>query len=888
MDVPHLTLKCIPPRPHRVSLARARLERIWEEINDRAVIAVVAPRGFGKSTLLVQWRRLWLERGVLVAWLTLDAQDDASSFAKGVLQSLRAATGRSSFDALAAHLATQSLGELDALTALLAAIANVATPTVLILDDGEQLADAVVRLQLAYLMHNAPPNLRVVIGTCIPLPLPTWDLAAHDNFAAVTANDLRFELEESIAILQKRFGARIALNDCVRLHEIAEGWPIGLQLAAASIERADDLHVAIQSLSARSGDLERYFMGSLFARLPEAEAEFLIRIAILDDIHPELCEAVTGTGSATTFLGQLIANTPILIVGETRDWTRLHPLVRDFLLARFEKLPADDRRGMHRRAAEWLAGQERFHTAGRHALAAGDQTLAYSYAQRSLWTLLIEGKLAEARGWLDELPDEAIAGDIHLSLIAAWIMSLSDRPAEALPIARRVLRARGTSEVIQFEAALVASCAAAMCDRLGMIPQLLARWPEPPEKLNLPAHIAAYANTRAIVALHHGATETVRQLEARMPALPNGGSSSLAIGLGQMLIGLSHLYDGNACKAEAALRPALIQAERAAGRRSVAACLLAAPLAAAMFDRDQLADARSLLANRLDVIERTGLPDAIMLAYQVLAGAAAAGNDERHALAVLDQLFVLGEAKQLPRLVLTAIVEQIRIHALRSRTETLRGLMTRLDSLATVFRGPDYRPLLPEYQLSVSIAKVYAALAESDLAAADKHLKRADALAAGTRRREGLRILVLRAVVARQQGSDRSLALLSEALDLAKISGIDRLLVDVHPQAVAMAAELRTRRPGHAMSSTDPVETTQPMPTSPSRGALPTAGLLTPKEAEVLGLLNTGLSNKLIAKTLDISEETVKWHLKNLFAKLSAGTRRHAVDRARLFGLVGV
>ena len=47
------------------------------------------------------------------------------------------------------------------------------------------------------------------------------------------------------------------------------------------------------------------------------------------------------------------------------------------------------------------------------------------------------------------------------------------------------------------------------------------------------------------------------------------------------------------------------------------------------------------------------------------------------------------------------------------------------------------------------------------------------------------------------------------------------------------------------------------------------------------------MSNKLIARTMGISDETVKWHLKNLFSKLSAGTRKHAVDRARLLGLLG-
>ena len=71
-----------------------------------------------------------------------------------------------------------------------------------------------------------------------------------------------------------------------------------------------------------------------------------------------------------------------------------------------------------------------------------------------------------------------------------------------------------------------------------------------------------------------------------------------------------------------------------------------------------------------------------------------------------------------------------------------------------------------------------------------------------------------------------------------------------------------------------------------SRQAAVRHALLTAKESEILQLLQKGMSNKLIARTLDISNETVKWHLKNLFLKLSAGTRKHAVDRARLLGLV--
>ena len=62
--------------------------------------------------------------------------------------------------------------------------------------------------------------------------------------------------------------------------------------------------------------------------------------------------------------------------------------------------------------------------------------------------------------------------------------------------------------------------------------------------------------------------------------------------------------------------------------------------------------------------------------------------------------------------------------------------------------------------------------------------------------------------------------------------------------------------------------------------------LLTPKETEVLQLLAANLSNKKIAQALDVGDQTVKWHLKNMFHKLQAGTRLHLLARARMLGIL--
>src|SRR4029079_1060521 len=212
----------------------------------------------------------------------------------------------------------------------------------------------------------------VLLGSRAALAVPTAELSAKGNLALLQGADLRLLQEASIEILSRRSGARIGIDQCVRLHEVTEGWPIGLQLAASTIERSNDVDAAFGSLSGRHGDIESYFLESLFARLPEPLAAFLVQVSILERLSVELCEAITHCGRAAEYLDRLMLETPFLVAAEHQDWMRLHPLARDFLMARFETLPVEERAVFTCRAYHWFARGERFHEAACHALAAGD------------------------------------------------------------------------------------------------------------------------------------------------------------------------------------------------------------------------------------------------------------------------------------------------------------------------------------------------------------------------------------------------------------------------------------------------------------------------------------------------------------------------------------
>jgi LuxR family maltose regulon positive regulatory protein len=885
MTEPELILKTTPPRLPRGALRRDRFMPFWTSTRERTAIAVVAPAGFGKTTLLLQWRRQWMEQGALVVWLSVDAQDEPVRFILALLQAMRDASGRAAFDALASRYESESGPQVAVLTALLGEIALLGTETVLMIDDAERLPRATVLASLQYLLLNAPANLHLVIASRTLLPMRTSELTAKGSLAALGKEDLRLRLEESIEILDRRLGPQLNVHQSAKLHEAVQGWPIGLQFAIARMEFEGDPATAVKTFSARQGDLRDYFVESLLDRLPASDTDFLVRIAILDHLGAELCETVTGNRQAEALLDRLTRETPLMMAGSGENWGRLHPLARDFLLGRFERLPRAEQAELHARASRWFAERGRFHQAARHALAAGNEAQAHAYATKSLWALGSQGRLAEAREWLERIPPQLLASDVSLKLAASWVFALGDRNEEALQIALEIAADPASTPPLRMAALRVAGGAAIHADRLGLVPPLLARWPPSDGPVEEPLYAIAPLNGHAIVALHSGFTAEVRELAAQIATYGSAGSLRLAAAMAQVMVGLSHLWDGNPCQAEAVLRPALAAAEKKEGRRGMVACVYASVLAAALLEHDQPAAAEALLANRLDVIEGS-YPDIVLTAYRTLARVAAGQGDERRALATLDGLDALAKRRRLPRLQMHCLAERIRIHALGGRAETAEKLVAALDRLAPAFQHETFLVFVPQYQLTTAIAKAYAALARHQFDEVERQLQSADALADRLQHgHDAQTIKVLRAVAARQCGSAGALALLSEAIGLANLGGNTRLLADTHPMAVEMAGELREMAGGaQTTRAAVTAPATSPLPAPPSKSAR--QGLLTAKEAEVLHLLYKGMSNKLIARALDISAETVKWHLKNLFTKLSAGTRRHAVDRARLLGLV--
>ena len=891
---PSFRLKIAPPAVRSEGLPRTWLARGFERMRNRRVVVARAPGGYGKTTLLASWRRESLASRAFAAWLTLDARDDRARFMHGLVACMRDATGNPQFGVAALEATQASGGEIAAMTSVLAGIAEAARPVVLVLDDAHLLPEGTTQALLPYLLYNLPPNLQLVIGTRQPLGILLGELAARGELVEIGLDQLRLRLDESIAFLRLRFGERFSADACARIHELADGWPIALQLIVSMIEQDPTLDLA--TLGGKTGNVQRFFTETLLARLPARAAELLVTASMPDAIHPDLIRAMTGADDAGALLADLQATTPILVSGEGSDWLRMHPLARRAFLGHVSALPDERRRELHWRAALWLNEAGDAEAAARHALAAERADIAYEWIGRHLHALSFAGRFGEVLGWVERLPGDVLSQP-EVRLAIAWAQALSYRPRAAAETLAGL--ACETEPQIRYEADLILAAVGIYTDDHRRAEDLLRSWGDPLSAAN-PRMRQIHVNIPSYVLAERGETARARYQQAQVQGAGGTDAADISLFFGETIVGLSHLRDAQPRLAEAGLRAALERAEAAGGRRSAAASMLAAVLGAACWAQDRRVEAESVLAYRLDIVERAGPPEVVASMYVTLARIASASGDEPRAFDLLQRLQMIGEERRLPRLALRSLREQIRLHAGARRTQSALQLGEQLEACwkgASKTVGPSQAGA---FDLIHRIGRACVQIAGHDAGAARVTLAGAATLA--SRLNHGRELLDARVLLAttmppRDPEADD---ILREAVSIAETNGLVRLFADTLPAAVDRLREFADGRAsadlgaspafiaqivGEARIAGDP----KPAPPAPGAGAGAKGAalaLLTAKEATMLEYLAQGMTNKELARALGIGTETIKWHLKNVFAKLHAGSRRHAVDRARLLGLL--
>jgi LuxR family maltose regulon positive regulatory protein len=885
--VDDLLLRVTPPRVPRDLFARPRLLANAELLRDRPALVVQAPAGFGKTSLLAQWRREHLAQGTVVAWVSAQRRDEPHRLVLALVLAMRTAAGRPSFGHT---LTADARGDgLEAVTEWLTEVAQSALSTVLMVDEAERLPPESIDL-LGYVMRNAPPNLRVVVAARADCNLGVDDLTDYGQCFIVGTSLLRFQLDETIHLARGRIGQAMDADAIAHLHDVTEGWPLGVQLALSIMASGKEGLTAISAAGVQHGGLSDRFMALMLANLAPGDLEFLTRIAILEHVHPELCAALVPDGDVVERLERLGRDTPVFVAADQGEWMRMHTLARDALRRRFSDLPPAEQASVHVRATGWLEKHGLVEAAARHALAAGRRDEAFDLAERGLYeSLSIRGRQGAVLELLARLPDEELDRRPRLLLAAAWSLALSERHEQAAGLVARLLARPEADDALRCECALISSGAAVYADDPDRFAELHDPWSTNPP-LRDPLLLQVHANRSALRALVEGDPALARLRIQQAPPDEVGPTLSYVRRWADFFVAMTYVWEGQVLLAENLLRPTLAAAEVELGRRSPLTCMLASLLAAAAWERDAADDAAALLAGRIDVLEHAGLPETLLLAYRTSGRIAVAQGAEARAIEILDEMHAVGRSRNLPRLSIASLTEQARMHARSFHAQTCRELCERIDALLASeapARGPLWTRSVEVWR---DLAHGFAAIAAREWRAAIGPLERAEAAARRTRlTRLRVEIMGLRAWALDRCG-EMSAPLLHEATDLARAYGLLRVFADAHPSLgewvldVARASRDTSAAgiPGAASGSPPAAEA----PRDPAVARTMPSMALTSKEREVLELLARNLTNKEIALALQVSDQTIKWHLKNLFSKLDAGTRKQAVLRARILGLL--
>jgi LuxR family transcriptional regulator, maltose regulon positive regulatory protein len=437
MTSPLIGTKVGPPVQRGGVLARPRLTRMLAA-NQAPVTLIVAPAGFGKTTLLAEYQGV-SDRPF--AWLSLDhADNDPPLFWRYVVAAIRELEPEFAQDL---DRSMNSLGGLafeSVVARILNELADVDPPLTIVIDDYHVIHDTTCHTTLGLFIERMPASVRLVLSTRSDPALSLGRLRASGALLDLRAADLAFNVDETTELFANVLEMDLPRESIVTLHGRTEGWPAGLYLAYLSLRGAQDPADVVAHFGGSNRYVADYF-GQVILDAQDADhRRFLMETCILERLCGPLCDAVTGRAGSAKVLAELEQTNQFLIpLDDHRDWFRYHNLFADLLKDDLQRTAPDRVAALHRRAGQWWAAEGRPTAAISHLVRAGDFDTAAGIVSANWLAYFRTGRVVTLKRWLDAFPHEYAQSDARLCLVRAWILGFaaqSEASLQALASAR--------------------------------------------------------------------------------------------------------------------------------------------------------------------------------------------------------------------------------------------------------------------------------------------------------------------------------------------------------------------------------------------------------------------------------------------------------------------
>jgi LuxR family maltose regulon positive regulatory protein len=392
------------------------------------VVCVVAPAGYGKTTLLAQWAQ---DKGPRVGWVSVDQRDNDPAV---LLTYIAVALDR--VEPIDPRI-LRGLGGLGAsivgaVPRLAAAVAAMTQPVALVLDHLELLENQACLDVVAELAAQLPTGAQLLVASRARPPLPVALLRVQGRVVELGVEGLAMDHQEARALLE---GAGVELDDAAVNELLArtEGWPVGLYLAALAHKAGGPRGHAWAGFTGDDRFMADYLWSELLGQLPPERVAFLTRTAVLERMSGPLCDAVLETTGSSDVLASLEASNLLLVpLDRQRRWYRYHHLFHELLRAELERREPELVLQLHARAAGWCEANRLLETAIDHAQAAGDA----DRVARLVWQLAMPaygaGRADTTRRWFGWFEDQGLLGRYRsVAVLGAWLHALVGEPVAA-------------------------------------------------------------------------------------------------------------------------------------------------------------------------------------------------------------------------------------------------------------------------------------------------------------------------------------------------------------------------------------------------------------------------------------------------------------------------
>jgi LuxR family maltose regulon positive regulatory protein len=878
-----------PPSSGQQTIRRSDLLRQLRRAGLRRLTTIVAPAGYGKTSLAVQWYELLKEDGVKLCWVSLDAEHtNQEAFLLALIDALQTLLNEDGGDA----------GNLPA-TALLSVLSTrlrkIEGPLVVFLDDYHfAQTDATEALMAKILADLSLEHVKLVLVSRSPPRFPLSALRLRGEFKQFGVSELGFTDAEAGELFAGK-GAHLSEEQVGSFNRRTEGWAVALQMVSLLVSESEQSDSILASFDGGGADMGSYLSEQVFEYLPEDIRQFLIDTAALPAFNRSLLEAVLESGERANLSERLSEYAlPVTLLAGPGNWMRFHPVFNEFLKKTASRRGVDAKLALNR-AALWFEAQGDIDRAVHHALSAGDANLAARMVETAGGWRRVYATTRGGATLFQALSGRASEIDLVRFPLATLGLSIFNAKAAQLAAANHYLviaeRAAVGDPILAKDIRVVRILLALYTDHWASAADLSAleddlRQPDGMELIHraLALNMLSYnflIRSELDRALHYG--------HLAIRAFRDGGADFGAMHL-YTHIGQAFFLSGDCASALSAYEELISEAQTNIGPGSDLDAVGQVLKAEVLSMRGEADVAAEILGWALPHLELHDtwfdlLAAGFMAEQRVLRMrgdllTAHAAMDRIRAVARrrgFDRLTRLIDGERAMLLMASGDLDQAIRHAEANGFGMQAVVADRANMLSIHLRGSTPAIFWTRAHLALgekAKARVVfdqfktrqiqrphvprtieLALIELELLLAED---RADLAAAG------LSDLVLTMPL-----SDyRALLRFDHAGELSELRALAN-----HP---TVAAVIRKRLQSLFAST----ETSQDVTVGDEGSAF------TGRERMVLELLSSGRSNKEIGRMLTLSDNTIKFHLRNIFAKLNVTTRTAAVTAARQKGML--